>query len=174
MTEEKTKLLMNRMRYPSLSLHGIFGGAERESTIIPHEVTGEFSIRSVPIFSFFYSSVDKTQNFSLVPNQTPAPGSMGGLVESYLIQQLENLHTKCTMIVTETPGSASPWLGNVDGASYQAAKKAIEVRIHDPTLILYLRTHLYHYHRLFTTNLPTLPVKGVLLMLPLHFPRWVV
>lgn len=46
-TEEKTQLLMNRMRYPSLSLHGIFGGAERETTIIPREVTGEFSIRFV-------------------------------------------------------------------------------------------------------------------------------
>ena len=38
---------MKRMRYPSLSLHGIFGGAEPEATIIPHEVTGEFSIRFV-------------------------------------------------------------------------------------------------------------------------------
>jgi len=45
-TEEKTQLLMNRMRYPSLSLHGIYGG-ERDATIIPHEVTGQFSIRFV-------------------------------------------------------------------------------------------------------------------------------
>ena len=47
MTEEKTQLLMKRMRYPSLSLHGIFGGAAQEATIIPHEVVGEFSIRFV-------------------------------------------------------------------------------------------------------------------------------
>lgn len=46
-TEEKTKLLMNRMRFPSLSLHGIFGGAEPGMTIIPAKVAGEFSIRFV-------------------------------------------------------------------------------------------------------------------------------
>ena len=47
MTEEKTKLLMNRMRFPSLSLHGFFGGAEPGMTIIPNKVAGEFSIRFV-------------------------------------------------------------------------------------------------------------------------------
>jgi Cys-Gly metallodipeptidase DUG1 len=46
-TEEKIKLLMNRMRFPSLSLHGIFGGAEPGMTIIPSKVSGEFSIRFV-------------------------------------------------------------------------------------------------------------------------------
>lgn len=46
-TEEKTQLLMNRMRLPSLSLHGIFGGAEPGMTIIPSKVSGEFSIRFV-------------------------------------------------------------------------------------------------------------------------------
>jgi Cys-Gly metallodipeptidase DUG1 len=61
---------------------------------------------------------------------------MLGLVESYLTEQFKNLHTKCTITVTETPGSASPWLGNVDGASYQAAKKAIEVRIHRRTFLV--------------------------------------
>jgi len=104
-TEEKNKLLMNRMRYPSLSLHGIFGGAQTEATIIPHEVTGEFSIR-------------------LVPNQTPDSGSMKGLVETYLREQFDNLHTKCTMTVNEIEGSAPPWLGNVGGPSFQAAEKA--------------------------------------------------
>lgn len=50
---------MNRMRYPSLSLHGIFGGAEREATIIPREVTGEFSTRFVAeiIGSIFVSEL---------------------------------------------------------------------------------------------------------------------
>ena len=46
-TEEKTQLLMNHMRFPSLSMHGIFGGAKSGSTIIPSKVTGEFSIRFV-------------------------------------------------------------------------------------------------------------------------------
>jgi hypothetical protein len=59
-TEEKTQLLMNRMRYPSLSLHGIFGGAQKDlETIIPHEVSGEFSIRFVAeiIGSIFVSEL---------------------------------------------------------------------------------------------------------------------
>lgn len=85
------------------------------------------------IISSIFDSIDNS-NLSLVPNQTPDLGSMHGLVETYLTEQFNNLHTKldpkCTLAVEVIPGSASPWLGNVDGPSFQAAKKAIEVRIH--------------------------------------------
>jgi hypothetical protein len=54
---------------------------------------------------------------------------MHGLVETYLKEQFNNLHTKCTMTVT-VMGSAPPWLGNVDDPSFQAAEKAVNVRIH--------------------------------------------
>ena len=65
---------------------------------------------------------------------------MHGLVETYLTEQFNNLHTKCTMTVTEIPGSALPWLGNVDGPSFQAAEKAVNVRIHCVVPFLYVRT----------------------------------
>ena len=54
---------------------------------------------------------------------------MGGLVESYLTQQFNDLHTKCKLTVEEIDGSASPWLGNPDGPSFKAAKEAIKVCI---------------------------------------------
>jgi hypothetical protein len=55
---------------------------------------------------------------------------MKGLVEKYLTEQFNDLHTKCKLSIEETPGSASPWLGNADGPSVKAAKEAIEVCIH--------------------------------------------
>lgn len=41
---------MHRWRYPCLSLHGIEGAfsASGAKTVIPHKVTGKFSIRLVP------------------------------------------------------------------------------------------------------------------------------
>lgn len=55
---------------------------------------------------------------------------MKGLVEKYLFEQLNDLHTKCKLTIEEIAGSAAPWLGNVDGPSFKAAKEAIEVCIH--------------------------------------------
>ncbi|KAL0280189.1 UNVERIFIED_CONTAM: hypothetical protein PYX00_001562 [Menopon gallinae] len=48
--EVKTDLLMNRWRYPSLSLHGIEGAFSEPGakTVIPSKVIGKFSIRIVP------------------------------------------------------------------------------------------------------------------------------
>jgi len=48
------------------------------------------------------------------------------LVENYLTNQFNNLHTKCKLTVVEIEGSASPWLGNADGPSFKAAKEAIK------------------------------------------------
>ena len=48
--DSKEKLLMNRWRFPSLSLHGIEGAFADPGvkTVIPGKVTGKFSIRLVP------------------------------------------------------------------------------------------------------------------------------
>ena len=53
--DDKVTLLMNRMRYPCLSLHGIEGAwyGKGPKTIIPSEVKGKFSIRSVSSTNFF-------------------------------------------------------------------------------------------------------------------------
>jgi Cys-Gly metallodipeptidase DUG1 len=49
-SEDKTEVLMAKMREPSLSLHGIEGAfsAPGSKTVIPAAVTGKFSIRLVP------------------------------------------------------------------------------------------------------------------------------
>ncbi|VDK50683.1 unnamed protein product [Gongylonema pulchrum] len=49
-SDQKEKVLMNRWRNPSLSLHGIEGAfsGEGAKTIIPSKVIGKFSIRLVP------------------------------------------------------------------------------------------------------------------------------
>ncbi|GMT15188.1 hypothetical protein PFISCL1PPCAC_6485 [Pristionchus fissidentatus] len=48
--ETKEEVLMNRWRYPSLSLHGIEGAFSQSGakTVIPAKVIGKFSIRTVP------------------------------------------------------------------------------------------------------------------------------
>jgi len=49
-TDDKVKVLMNRWRFPSLSLHGIEGAfhGPGAKTVIPSKITGKFSIRIVP------------------------------------------------------------------------------------------------------------------------------
>jgi hypothetical protein len=49
LSQDPAKLLMGRMRYPSLSIHGIDGG--REGTVIPHQISGRFSLRCGAIHS---------------------------------------------------------------------------------------------------------------------------
>ncbi|KAL9920224.1 cytosolic non-specific dipeptidase-like [Glossina fuscipes fuscipes] len=48
--EDKTKLLMYKWRYPSLSIHGIEGAFYEPGvkTVIPAKVIGNFSMRLVP------------------------------------------------------------------------------------------------------------------------------
>lgn len=47
LSDNKVDVLMGRMRFPSLSIHGIEGAASgpEEKTVIPASVTGKFSIR---------------------------------------------------------------------------------------------------------------------------------
>ena len=47
LSDDKAKVLMGRMRYPSLSIHGIEGAfyAPGAKTVIPAKVSGKFSIR---------------------------------------------------------------------------------------------------------------------------------
>ena len=96
---------------------------------------------------------------------------MKGLVEKYLFEQFNDLHTKCKMTIDEIDGSAAPWLGNADGPSFKAAKEAIEVCIHDMAPFCTLRTKSYHCHRPFIINLPTSRVKEALSMWLLLFLR---
>jgi len=95
---------MGRMRYPSLSLHGIMGdfSAEGAKTVIPAKVSGRFSIR-------------------LVPNQNVK--TVTGLIIQYLDEEFKKLDTKTKMIL-EVVGGGEPWVVSTDSRNYVAGKKA--------------------------------------------------
>jgi Cys-Gly metallodipeptidase DUG1 len=54
LSSDKATVLMGRMRYPSLSLHGIEGAFHGvgAKTVIPAKVAGKFSIRCVDIITY--------------------------------------------------------------------------------------------------------------------------
>lgn len=103
----KETLLMNRMRYPSLSLHGIEGAfsAPGSKTVIPASVSGKFSIR-------------------LVPDQTPE--AIEVLVKDYLTKEFAKLGSKNTLNIEMLHGG-KPWVASLDHYNYRAAIKATEI-----------------------------------------------
>lgn len=105
-SDKKTDVLMARMRYPSLSLHGIEGAfAEPGSkTVIPHKVTGKFSIR-------------------LVPNMDPE--KVTECVQKHIESEFRKLKTKNTMhLEPDHPGK--PWVADTKHWNYEAAFAATE------------------------------------------------
>lgn len=58
LSSDKVTVLMGRMRYPSLSLHGIEGAfsAAGAKTVIPAKVSGKFSIRSVHLLTLTFDA----------------------------------------------------------------------------------------------------------------------
>lgn len=92
LSDKKAEVLMGRMRYPCLSIHGIegaFSGAGSK-TVIPAKVHGKFSIR-------------------LVPNLTPE--QVAPLVQKYLEAEFAKLGSKNTLSV-EAPHGGQPWLSD--------------------------------------------------------------
>ncbi|KAE8393187.1 hypothetical protein BDV23DRAFT_170360 [Aspergillus alliaceus] len=102
---EARDTLMHRMRYPSLTIHGINGAdpSENQTTAIYPKVTGKFSIRTVP-------SMDIKK--------------VGDLVVQYLEQEFEKLGTKNTCEVKAFGESAPWWLGNTNDANFTAGTAA--------------------------------------------------
>jgi len=107
---DKAEVLMGRMRYPSLSLHGIEGAfsGPGAKTVIPASVTGKFSIR-------------------MVPPQTPE--IIEPMVISYLTAEFEKRRTKNKLRIDTVPG-AKPWAADHDHWNYRAAKRATELIWH--------------------------------------------
>jgi Cys-Gly metallodipeptidase DUG1 len=105
-SSDRTKVLMGRMREPSLSLHGIEGAfyAPGAKTVIPASVSGKFSIR-------------------LVPDQTPE--NITTLVEAYLKAEFAKLNSKNTFSVELLHGG-KPWMDDPNHWNFQAAKRATE------------------------------------------------
>ncbi|KAI7872777.1 hypothetical protein BDF14DRAFT_1748567 [Spinellus fusiger] len=98
--------LQHRWRFPSLSLHGIEGAfySPGDKTVIPANVTGKFSIRSVP---------DMT------------PSEIVTLVKKHLEEQFEKLGSKNSVRVSCTH-SGNHWLSSPEHWNYVAAAKAVE------------------------------------------------
>jgi len=103
LTEDGTQLLLGRTRYPSLSIHDIVGG--RDGTIIPHEVSGKFSIRLV---------------------EPQDPKTIVPIVTAFLEAEFQKLNTRNTLTVIPG-GTAFPWVGDKHDDNYKAADVAIRV-----------------------------------------------
>ncbi|PVG01554.1 putative cytosolic nonspecific dipeptidase [Serendipita vermifera] len=101
-----SEVLMNRMRYPSLSLHGIEGAfyAAGAKTVIPAKVSGKFSIR-------------------LVPDMTPE--AVDKLVIKYVNECFAQLGSKNKLEVENLHGG-KPWVADPNHWNYLAAAKATE------------------------------------------------
>lgn len=101
--EDKAKTLMARMRYPSLSLHGVEGAfsAPGAKTVICANVIGKFSIRLVPDMK---------------------PEKVISLVQDYVQKEFAKLGSKNTIHI-EGEGGA-PWYADPNHWNYVAAAKA--------------------------------------------------
>ncbi|KAI0559084.1 Peptidase M20 [Gracilaria domingensis] len=99
-----SEVLMNRWRYPSLSIHGIEGAYSGQGmkTVIPGAVTAKFSIRLVP-----------GQDGKLVEEE----------VTKLLQERLRELNTPNELRVTSS--SSEPWLANPKCPLYQAGAAAL-------------------------------------------------
>lgn len=78
LSSDKSNALMGRMRYPSLSLHGIEGDACAK-TVIPAKVTGTFSIRyEFPLGTAYYiSRFHSDLSASVIKSRTTADTRLG-------------------------------------------------------------------------------------------------
>ncbi|KAF8869810.1 glutamate carboxypeptidase [Infundibulicybe gibba] len=105
-SSEKVEVLMGRMRYPSLSIHGIEGAFSEAGakTVIPAKVSGKFSIR-------------------LVPPQTPE--LVDPLVHAYLKSEFAKLGTKNVLLIEGLHGG-KPWVTDYNHWNFEAAKLATE------------------------------------------------
>ncbi|KAN0062566.1 hypothetical protein ACQY0O_005098 [Thecaphora frezii] len=105
-SSDKATALMSRMRYPSLSLHGIEGAFAEAGTktVIPAKVTGKFSLR-------------------LVPDMTP--DKVTELVTKYVEAEFAKIGSKNTMSIASEHGG-KPWLADPNHWNYEAAIKATE------------------------------------------------
>jgi nonspecific dipeptidase len=104
--DKKELILMNRWRYPSLSIHGIFGAFDGHGakTVIPRKVTGKFSIR-------------------LVPNQTPE--AVEKVVVDYLNKKWKERNSPNTMKAYMFHGGKT-WVSDPNHPHYQAGRNAMK------------------------------------------------
>ncbi|CAJ0961957.1 unnamed protein product, partial [Mesorhabditis belari] len=104
--EQKEPLLMNRWRYPSLSVHGVEGAFSDpgDKTVIPAKVIGKFSIRVVPDMQ---------------------PEKINECVAKYLNDLWAKRGSGNTLKVHVQQGSV-PWVHPIDHPHFQAASRAVK------------------------------------------------
>eukprot|EP00177_Eucheuma_denticulatum_P001252 GFKZ01002283.1.p1 GENE.GFKZ01002283.1~~GFKZ01002283.1.p1 ORF type:complete len:526 (+),score=96.10 GFKZ01002283.1:82-1659(+) len=102
--ENAQEVLMNRWRYPALSIHGIEGAYSGTGfkTVIPGSVTGKFSIR-------------------LVPGQDPK--GVEEAVKSVIEERFAEMKSPNELRITSS--SSKPWLANPKSGLYQAGAAAL-------------------------------------------------
>merc|ERR1711990_160307 len=103
---DKTELLMNRWRFPTLSLHGIEGAYADQGgkTVISRQVIGKFSLR-------------------IVPSQTPEQ------IEKCVTDYIMKLHAEsgsANEIKVEMPNGGKPWVADINDPNFQAGRLAIK------------------------------------------------
>ncbi|KAH9847049.1 CNDP dipeptidase [Lenzites betulinus] len=106
LSDDKAELLMGRMRYPSLSLHGIEGASSGPGfkTVIPAKVSCKFSIRIV---------------------NPQVPEKVAEAVEAYVVREFAKIGTRNTLTF-EAPDKADAWRGDYKDSNYKAAMRATE------------------------------------------------
>jgi nonspecific dipeptidase len=102
----KAKVLQHRWRFPSLSIHGIQGAWDGPGakTVIPHKITGKFSIR-------------------LVPNQEP--GEIERLVKEHIAKVQAESGSPNQAVVSMIHGG-KPWLSDFNHPHYVAGRNAVK------------------------------------------------
>jgi len=115
LTNDRVEMLMDRMRLPSLSLHGISGAYSGTGsvTVIPAKVTGRFSVR-------------------LVPPQTPE--MVNPWITAYIKEEFKKLNTKNNLEL-EYFGGGLPWLADFKDWNFEAAKAATFVCVNHLTIV---------------------------------------
>lgn len=103
--QDKEKILMNRWRFPSLSIHGIEGAFSEKGTktVIPARVIGKFSIRSVPNME----SAETTR-----------------LVRSHVQKTFDGLGSK-NKLDFNVLHSGEPWVADYKHWNFESAANAI-------------------------------------------------
>ncbi|XP_038627175.1 cytosolic non-specific dipeptidase-like [Tachyglossus aculeatus] len=104
--DSKKDILMNRWRFPSLSLHGIEGAfsGSGAKTVIPRKVIGKFSIR-------------------LVPDMTPE--MVSSQVKDYLTKKFAELKSPNKFKVHTSHGGKA-WVSDFNHPHYMAGRRAMK------------------------------------------------
>lgn len=104
--DDKAKILMNRWRFPSLSVHGIEGcfSETGTKTVIPRKLIGKFSIR-------------------IVPDQDPA--KIEQQVIKYMLEQWKKRGSNNKFKIHMTHG-AKAWVTDPCHKNYEAAARATQ------------------------------------------------